>query len=120
MTKDNSQLYEGMYILNATLSEESRKKALDKITHGIEEKQGQVHKVHDHGRQKLAYPIEGKREGYYYLMYFSAPATVISDLWQEYHLHEDLIRFMTLKTEKIGEEKVEFFTSAESSKGARK
>jgi small subunit ribosomal protein S6 len=108
MTKHRTKLYEGMYILNATLSEESRKKALDKITHGIEEKQGKIHKIHDQGRQKLAYQINGKREGYYYIIYFSTFTSVINELWQEYHLHEDLIRFMTVTTDKVIEEKIEF------------
>ena len=101
MTTDRKRLYEGMYIINATLSEESRKKALEKIVKGIEEKEGEVHKVHDQGRQKLAYMIDGKREGYYYLLYFTAPSSVINELWQEYHLHEDLIRFMTKQTEEV-------------------
>jgi len=101
MTTDRKRLYEGMYIINATLSEESRNKALEKIVKGIEEKEGEVHKVHDQGRQRLAYIIDGKREGYYYLIYFTAPSSVINDLWQEYHLHEDLIRFMTMQTEKV-------------------
>lgn len=107
MTTDKKRLYEGMYILNATLSEESRKKALDKITSGIEEKDGEIHKIHDQGRQKLAYMIDGRREGYYYLIYFSSPPSVINDLWQEYHLNEDLIRFMTMQTENVLD-KIEF------------
>jgi len=101
MATSKKRLYEGMYILNTTLSEESRKKALDKITSGIEEKDGEIHKIHDQGRQKLAYMINGKREGYYYLIYFSSPASVIKELWQEYHLHEDLIRFMTMQAETV-------------------
>ena len=108
MTKHRSQLYEGMYILSATLSEESRKKALNKITQSIEEKKGQIHKIHDHDRQRLAYSINGKREGYYYLIYFTIVTSAINELWQEYHLNEDLIRFMTLTAEKVVEEKVEF------------
>ncbi|MEL7431530.1 MAG: 30S ribosomal protein S6, partial [Chlamydiota bacterium] len=95
------------YIISTTLSEESRKKALDKILHGINEKSGEVHKIHEMGRKKLAYEIKGKKEGYYYLVYFTAPSAAISELWKEYHLHEDLIRFMTLKTDAVLE-KLEF------------
>ena len=36
MMKQNREgLYEGMYIISATLSEEARKKALEKITNNI-------------------------------------------------------------------------------------
>jgi small subunit ribosomal protein S6 len=98
---ERKALYEGMYILSATLSDDSRKKAFDKITDGITSKGGAVRKLHEQGRKKLAYPIDGKREGYYYVLYFEAPTQIISELWKEYHLHEDLIRFMTLRTEKV-------------------
>jgi small subunit ribosomal protein S6 len=99
--KERKGLYEGMYILSATLSDDSRKKAFDKITEGITQKGGEIHKIHEQGRRKLAYEIDGKREGYYYVLYFSIPTKEIIELWKEYHLHEDLIRFMTMRTEKV-------------------
>ncbi|NGX46157.1 MAG: 30S ribosomal protein S6 [Chlamydiae bacterium] len=107
MKKDTNQLYEGMYILNATLSEEARNKALDRISAGIMERGGEVHKVHDQGRKKLSYEIRGSREGYYYLLYFSATKSKLAELWKEYHLNEDLLRFMTLQAETV-KETIEF------------
>ncbi len=101
MVKQRKSLYEGMYILSATLSNESRKKAFDKIVEGITEKGGEVKKIHDQGRRKLCYEIKGKKEGHYYLLYFTAPTQSIVDLWKEYHLHEDLLRFVTMKAEVV-------------------
>jgi len=103
MKKERKGLYEGMYILNATLSDESRKKAFEKITDGILKKGGEIHKVHEQGRRKLAYDINGKREGFYYVLYFTVPTSVVVELWKDYPLHEDLIRFMTMRTEKVQE-----------------
>ncbi len=91
------RLYEGMYILNATLSEEARKKALAKIMDGITSKGGKIKKIHDMGKKRLAYEIQGKREGYYYLIYFDIVTTRISELWGEYQLHEDLLRYNTIQ-----------------------
>lgn len=105
--QEQKHLYEGMYILNATLSEEARKRALERITAGIADRGGEIHKVHDQGRKKLAYEIRGSREGYYFLLYFSAPTNALADLWREYHLNEDLLRFLTLKTEEV-KETIEF------------
>lgn len=99
--KERKGLYEGMYILSATLSDDSRKKAFDKITEGITQKGGEIHKIHEQGRKKLAYEIDGKREGYYYVLYFTVSTREVLELWKEYHLHEDLIRFMTTRTEKV-------------------
>ncbi len=101
--KERKRLYEGMYILSATLSDDSRRKAFEKITDGIVQKKGEIHKIHEQGRRKLAYEIDGKREGYYYVLYFSAPTQIIAELWKEYHLHEDLIRFLTIQAEKVQE-----------------
>lgn len=107
MAKQKSHLYEGMYILSATLSDDARQKALDKITLGIEGRGGEIHKTFDQGRKKLAYEINGRREGHYYLLYFSVPTSVMTEMWKEYHLHEDLLRFMTIRTGKVPE-KIEF------------
>lgn len=107
MSKQKTHLYEGMYILSATLSEEARQKALEKITGGINSHGGQIEKLFDQGRRKLAYEINGRREGYYILLYFTIETPYLSDLWKEYHLNEDLIRFMTLRSEKVPE-KIEF------------
>lgn len=107
MPKSTKHLYEGMYILSATLSEDARKKAIEKITSSIEHHAGEVHKVFEQGRKKLAYEINGRREGFYYVLYFTAGSSSMPELWREYQLNEDLIRFMTLRTETVPE-KIEF------------
>lgn len=104
MAKQRSQLYEGIYILSATLSEDARKKALDRITSQVTESGGEVHKIFDQGRKKFAYEINKKRDGYYYLIYFTAPTSAIKEYWKEYHLNEDLVRFMTVQVESVPEE----------------
>lgn len=99
--KLKKNLYEGMYILSATLSDDARSKALEKITGGIGAKGGEVRKIHDQGRKRLSYEIEGHKEGYYYVLYFDLPTNEVGELWQEYHLNEDLLRFITLRTESV-------------------
>ena len=103
MTKTREQLYEGMYILSAALSDEARGKAIDKLQAQIAEQGGEVKKVHDWGRRRLAYEIEGKREGHYFIFYFTCPTTAIDELWRDYHLNEDLVRWMTLTADEVRE-----------------
>lgn len=107
MSQGRQNLYEGMYVISATLSDEARNKALDKILNGIKNHGGEIKKVHEQGRRRLAYEISNHREGYYFVVYFTAPTAAISELWHEYHLNEDLVRFIILKTEKVLE-KIEF------------
>ena len=103
MDKKNKKtnLYEGMFILSTMLSEGARKKSFEKITGGIEKFGGTIKKVIDMGRRRLAYEINGRREGYYYLLYFDVCPSAIKELWGEYHLNEDLMRFMTLRTNNV-------------------
>jgi small subunit ribosomal protein S6 len=105
--KQRNHLYEGMYILSATLSDDARQKAFEKITTGITGRGGEIKKVFDQGRRKLAYEINGRREGHYFILYFATPTSNLSEMVKEYHLNEDLIRFMTLRTPVVPE-KIEF------------
>ena len=55
------------------------------------------------GRKKLAYEINRKKEGYYFLIYFKVLASAIDELWKEYYLHEDLMRFITVQADEVKE-----------------
>ena len=107
MSEEKHNLYEGMYVISATLSDDARNKAFQKILNGITQRGGEILKVHDQGRRRLAYQIDGPREGYYYIVYFNLKTSGIAELWQEYHLNEDLVRFITLRADKVME-KIEF------------
>lgn len=101
--KNRTHLYEGMYIFSASLSEEAMKKAISRITSSIEEKGGEVKKVFDHGKRKLAYEINNMRQGHYVSMYFAVSSLAVDPMWKEYHLNEDLLRYVTLRTEEMKE-----------------
>lgn len=107
MAEKKQQLYEGMYVISAKLSDDARRKALEKIEKGITDRGGKIQKVHDQGRRRLAYEIEKHREGHYYVVYFTVNPSAIAELWREYHLNEDLIRFITLSADKVME-RIEF------------
>ena len=99
--------YELMVILDPELEERTVAPSLDTYLNVVRNDGGTVDSVDVWGRRRLAYEIDGHREGHYYLLYFNAPADAITELWQEYHLNEDLVRFITLKAEKVMD-KIEF------------
>jgi small subunit ribosomal protein S6 len=103
MKNKRDRLFEGMYILSATLSKDAREKALEKITKGIEEKGGEIHKIIEMGKRKLAYEIRNKKEGFYYLIYFTLESLSIEKISTEYKLHEDLLRYMVLRASEVKE-----------------
>ncbi len=94
-------LYEGMFIIKASLSDDARSKALERIQQGLTKRSGEVKKLHEMGLRRLAYPIDNHKEGVYALLYFHLPPEKVTEFWQECHLNEDLLRFITLRTEQI-------------------
>lgn len=114
MSKVRKHLYEGMYVISASLSDDARHKALDRIKESITRHDGEILQVHDWGRRRLAYDIDGHREGFYYIIYFEVNTSAIAEMWHEYHLNEDLVRFITLSIEREQVlEKIEFKTLQE-------
>jgi len=107
MKKQTKHLYEGMYIFNSALQDDARHKLLEKVKAGITEKGGEVHKVFDQGRKRLASPVNKKKEGHYFLLYFTSKTDVMDKLFREYRLNEDILRFMTVQAMKVPE-KIEF------------
>lgn len=107
MKNKHLRLYEGMFILTASLSEEAMKKAVDKLSSVIEEKGGEIHQVHDWGRRKLAYQINNHKQGHYFLLYFSFDPSALKEMNAEYLFNEDLIRYQTLRADVVLE-KLEF------------
>lgn len=106
MKQENKNLYEGMYILSAQVTEDMRNKTLEKIEDGIKNRGGEIRKVHAQGKRRMAYAIGSHKEGYYYVLYFSLAPSLVKELWREYRLNEDLIRFLTLTAEEVKEELV--------------
>ena len=107
MTQNQQKLYEGMYIINSSLTDDARNKALDKILEGITSRGGEILKNHDFGRRRLAYEINGNREGYYFIIYFSVDPNAIGEMKGEYRLMEDLVRHMIITPNRVME-KIEF------------
>jgi small subunit ribosomal protein S6 len=97
-------LYEGMFVINAHLTDDARNKAFDKVKNAITSRGGEIVKIHDQGRRRLAYEIQKQKDGHYYLLYFRSAPQKLQELWQEYHLNEDLLRFLTLRTDTVMEE----------------
>jgi small subunit ribosomal protein S6 len=104
MEQQKMGLYEGMYVLSTHMSEDARAKAFDAIKERIVSRGGQIKKVHDQGRRRLAYEINRQRDGYYYLMYFTLNPESIEELWEEYRRDEHLLRFLTIRAEQVMEE----------------
>ena len=59
--------YEAMYVITPELEDEAIKGIIEKYTGIITANGGEIEKVDEWGRRRLAYPINYKTEGYYEL-----------------------------------------------------
>jgi ribosomal protein S6 len=107
MKKEQANLYEGMFVIAANLSDDQRRAAVEKIKTMIAQSGGEIVKEHDMGRKRLAFEIRRHKEGYYTLLYFNLEPSAMKGLWKEWRLMEDCLRFLTLKVDNVLE-KIEF------------
>ena len=82
------------------LSEAQMKEAVAKYTDFIKENGGEIVYEEDWGLKQLAYPIQKRTSGFYYLIEFKAEPQLIASLETQYRRDERIIRFLTFAMDK--------------------
>ncbi len=86
--------YELGVILNPEVSEEQTSAILERIVRIVKNHDGQVVKVNQWGRRRLAYPIEHHRDGYYvFIDMILSPETVL-ELDRTLKVSEEVMRHL--------------------------
>lgn len=88
--------YETVFIATPVLSEQQMKEAVAKYIQLIKDNGGEVVYEEDWGLRQLAYPIQHKTSGFYYLIEFRANPEFVDVLETQYHRDERIIRFLTV------------------------
>lgn len=91
--------YEVLFILKPTLTEDEIKERVDFVKEIITKNGGEVASVIEIGARKLAYTIDKYERGVYFVIYFTAPTSLIEELVRNLRYNEDVIRFLTVKYE---------------------
>ena len=92
--------YETVFIATPVLSEQQMKEAVAKYTKLITDNGGEVVYEEDWGLRQLAYPIQHKTSGFYYLIQFKAEPSFVEILETQYFRDERIIRFLTVALDK--------------------
>lgn len=91
--------YEVMFIVNSTLTEEAISATVEKFQKLIGEN-GEVTKVEEIGKKRLAYPIMKMSEGYYVLVEFTSNPEFPKELDRVFNITDEVIRsLITVKGE---------------------
>ena len=89
--------YETLYLMRPDLSEDDRSGISEKIQKLITDQNGTVLKVEPWPLRQLAYKVSKHSQGYYVLMEYAAPSSLISELVREFRLDERILKFNTSK-----------------------
>lgn len=92
--------YETVFIMTPVLSDEQAKETVSKYKKLLTDNGCKIVHEDDWGLRKLAYPIQKKSTGFYYLMQFSGDGKIVAELEVAYKRDERLLRFLTVALDK--------------------
>ena len=92
--------YETVFILTPVLSDDQAKETVAKFAALLKKNGAEIINEENWGLKKMAYAIDKKSTGFYYLIEFKAEPSVINTLETGYRRDEKVIRFMSVKLDK--------------------
>ena len=92
--------YETVFILTPVLSEDQMKETVKKYQAFVKDKGAEMIHEEGWGMRKLAYPIQKKSTGFYFLLEFRSEGDIINDLELAFKRDERIMRFLTVKLDK--------------------
>ncbi|MBC6610761.1 MULTISPECIES: 30S ribosomal protein S6 [Hymenobacter] len=92
--------YETVFILTPVLNESQVQETVEKFTQVLKENSADIINQESWGLRKLAYPIQKKSTGYYFLVEFTGEGNIVDTLELAFRRDERIIRFLTTVLDK--------------------
>jgi len=89
--------YETIFILNPDLDEEQAQSTIEKVKGIITQANGEILKVEDWGKRKLAYLVKKKDKGHYILIHLAGPPALLSELERNFRVMDAVIKFQSVR-----------------------
>ena len=97
-------LYESVYIARPDISATQVETLTAVMTKILEENGGKVTKDEYWGLKSLAYRIKKNRKAHYSLLNIDCPAAALTEMERNMRLHEDVLRYMSVRVDEHEEE----------------
>ena len=91
--------YEVMYVIDAALEDSARIELINRFSELVKKNGGEIDRVDEWGKRRLAYAINYKTEGYYVLMYITAPADLPRELERNFRIADAVLRSLVIRFE---------------------
>ena len=96
-------LYESVIIGRQDLTNSQFETLIDEFISIIKSNEGEIKKTEYWGIRNLAYKINKNRKGHYYMLNIEGPSATISEYERLLGLHEDIVRFLTIRIDQVNE-----------------
>jgi len=93
-------LYEQVLIVDPNLDDPMAEEALNRVVDLIKQKGGEVLKIDRWGRRRLAYVLNKRDRGNYYIILFKTPPSTIAELENLCRINDAIFKFMVVRFEK--------------------
>ena len=93
--------YEHVVIARQDISPQQAEALNDQLQTIITEGGGAVAKIEYWGLRNLSYRVKKNRKGHYLHLNVEAPAAAIAELERTQRIHEDVLRYLTVKVEEL-------------------
>jgi small subunit ribosomal protein S6 len=91
--------YEVMYVIDAALEDSARVELINRFSDLVKKNGGEIDRVDEWGKRRLAYAINYKTEGYYVLMYIKAPSELPRELERNLQIADSVLRYLVVRYE---------------------
>lgn len=96
--------YELVFIIRQDVSSSDVDKILNDFSNLVKDNDGEVIKTEYWGLRTLAYEINKNNKGHYVFFGLNAKPAVITEVERKMKLSNDIIRFLTIKVDRISDE----------------
>ncbi len=97
-------LYEHVFIARQDISSAQVEAMVEGFSTLLQDNGGSVAKSEFWGLKTLAYRIKKNRKGHYVLLNIDAPVAAVQELERQQRLHEDILRYLTLRVDELDAE----------------
>tara|TARA_Y100001954_G_scaffold16942_1_gene15809 strand:- start:605 stop:1018 length:414 start_codon:yes stop_codon:yes gene_type:complete len=95
--------YECVYIARQELTAAQTEQLSTDLTKIVSSNNGEIKNQEYWGLRNLAYKIRKNRKGHYTMFHIEAPSSTIQELERNMRLNEDILRYLTVKIDKLPE-----------------
>jgi small subunit ribosomal protein S6 len=92
-------LYEHVFLARQDVSAQQVDQLVEQFKGVIEAGGGSVGRVENWGLKSLTYRMNKNRKAHYALMDIDAPADAVKEMERQMRIHEDILRYMTIRVE---------------------